>query len=124
MKKTTDYNSFLSPEGQIIYDVLMDHCNAKLKMMDVDNFELSMLANSFSLYADSAKICNESGVSMSFMNDKGGKYEQIRPEYTVMKNEYANILKHSAKFGLNPGDRMKIFKGVKEKKKDPAAGLD
>ena len=34
-----------------------------------------------------------------------------------MKNEYQNILKHSAKFGLNPGDRAKIFAGMKSKKK-------
>ena len=54
---------------------------------------------------------------LSFINDKGGVYEQIRPEYTVMKNAYGNILKHAGKFGLNPGDRDKIFKGLKDKEK-------
>jgi hypothetical protein len=34
-----------------------------------------------------------------------------------MKSEYANILKHSSKFGLNPGDRAKFFKGLGEKEK-------
>jgi phage terminase small subunit len=77
-----------------------------------------MLANSFDLYADNAKVCNTEGVSMEIVTEKGGIYRQIRPEYTVMKNEYGNILKHAGKFGLNPGDRDKIFKKlVQEKKK-------
>ena len=86
-------------------------------MYEADKFEMAMLANSFDLYAEAAKACNEKGISMSFTNDKGGIYEQIRPEYTVMKNEYGNILKHAGKFGLNPGDRDKIFKGLKDDKK-------
>ena len=82
--------------------------------MDVDSYELAMLANSFALYADSAKVCNTEGVSMDV--GKEG-YTQIRPEYTVMKNEYMNIIKHSSKFGLNPGDRAKVFKGLDSKEK-------
>lgn len=109
-------------------------------MYDVDRFELAMLANSFDLYQKSAKYCLDYGVSMSFPSKdapegfddldedekesvresksmkSGGAYQQIRPEYTVMKNEYLNILKHSAKFGLNPGDREKIFKSLTSKK--------
>ena len=76
-----------------------------------------MLANSFDLYAVNADLCNKEGVSMTITTEKGGVYSQIRPEYTVMKNEYGNILKHAGKFGLNPGDRDKIFKGLKEKEK-------
>lgn len=107
---------FLSQTGSVIYEAIKAHCDAKLKMLDIDHYELAMLANSFDVYGRAAKLCNDEG----FAN----KHSQIRPEYTVMKNEYANILKHSPKFGLNPADRMKIFKGVKEKKKDPAADLD
>lgn len=111
---------YLSERGLSIFKELEKHCREKLKMMDVDRHELEMLANAFALYEDCARVCNEDGVSMSFVNDKGGVYQQIRPEYTVMKNEYGNILKHSGKFGLNPGDRDKIFKGLKdEKKKKP-----
>lgn len=123
-------NSFLTEMGQEIFNVILGHC----KKMGIDNsidvFELSMLANSFSLYAESAAYCNKNGVKMVFESDKkgkngnennddkkGGRYEQICPEYTVMKNEYQNILKHSAKFGLNPGDRSKIFGIIRQKKK-------
>lgn len=115
---------YLSEDGKEVYERLIKHCKDKLRMFDIDSLELSMLANSFSLYADSAKICNEKGISMSFTNDKGGVYEQIRPEYTVMKNEYQNILKHGAKFGLNPGDRDKIFKGLKDEKKKKGFNTD
>jgi phage terminase small subunit len=110
---------FLSENGHLIYQELKKHCDSKLKMFDVDSFELMMLANSFDLYARSAEYCLEEGVSMTFVTEKG-TYEQIRPQYTVMKNEYQNILKHGAKFGLNPGDREKIFKKLgteKDKKK-------
>jgi hypothetical protein len=142
MGKTEQFNGFLSGDGQLIFDELTAHCKRKLKMMDVDHFELSMLANSFALYAECARVCNDEGVSMTFgkketgngdddededkkVKAKGGPYQQIRPEYTVMKNEYANIMKHSPKFGLNPGDRARLFKGLdKKEKKKPDEGLD
>jgi phage terminase small subunit len=108
---------FLNYEGRKIFKELDKHCREKLKMMDVDSFELSMLANSFCLYAESAKYCNDNGVKLTFITEKGGEYEQIRPEYTVMKTEYQNILKHSGKFGLNPADRDRIFKSLKDDKK-------
>jgi phage terminase small subunit len=108
---------FLTENGLFIFKEIEKHCKEKLKMYAIDRFEIAMLANSFDLYGESAKVCNERGVSMSFTNDKGGVYEQIRPEYTVMKNEYGNILKHSGKFGLNPGDRDKIFKKLDDGKK-------
>jgi phage terminase small subunit len=76
---------------------------------------MSMLANSMALYFEMAEFLKDNQVKMTFVTEKG-TYEQIRPEYTVMKNEYQNILKHGAKFGLNPGDREKIFKGLKKEK--------
>jgi phage terminase small subunit len=107
---------YLSEQGHRIYVELQKHCK-KLKMMDIDYLELSMLANEFDCYARASKMCNEEG----FAN----KHSQIRPEYTVMKTAYANILKHSGKFGLNPGDRARIFKGLdKKEKKNPVEGLD
>lgn len=112
---------FLSEKGLLILQEIEKHCKDKLKMYDIDKFEMAMLANSFDMYAVNAKVCNTSGVAMTIITEKGGEYSQIRPEYTVMKNEYGNILKHSGKFGLNPGDRDKIFKSLannKPKKKE------
>ena len=108
---------FLTKNGLLIYGEIEKHCAGRLKMMDVDKFEMAMLANSFDLYAVNAQLCNEQGISMTITTEKGGMYSQIRPEYTVMKNEYGNILKHAGKFGLNPGDRDKIFKKLGDDKK-------
>lgn len=107
---------FLSENGILIFKRLQKHVKDKLRMFDIDDLELSMLANSFALYSDAATYCMKNGTSFEFQTEKGGTYKQIRPEYTVMKNEYQNILKHGAKFGLNPGDRDKIFKGLKDSK--------
>jgi hypothetical protein len=138
-----DYAEFLNEKGKIIFDSIKENC-LKLGLWDADDFEIAMLANSFALYAECADYCNRWGVSMQFKQSKKGAnmddeddlavdeqeasgkpqagiYQQGLPEYTVMKNEYGNILKHSGKFGLNPGDRARLFKklseGGKEKKK-------
>lgn len=107
---------FLSKNGLLIYQEIEKHCSEKLKLLDIDHFEMAMLANSIDLYSRMAKYCSENG----FRNE----HEQICPEYTVMKNEYQNILKHSSKFGLNPGDRAKFFKGMDDKKGKKGFNLD
>lgn len=108
--KQTDY---LTEEGREIFKAIKAHCE-KYKIEGIDEYELKMLANCFDLHAKAARVCNEDGVSQ---NPKEGGWAQVRPEYTVMKNEYQNILKHSGKFGLNPADRAKFFKGGKTEKK-------
>jgi P27 family predicted phage terminase small subunit len=106
--------SYLSKSGERVYAALQEHCK-QLKMKDADSFELMMLANCFDIYAQNAEYCRDNGMTQA--PEKGG-WDQVRPEYTIMKNEYQNILKHSAKFGLNPADRDRLFKGLtKEKKK-------
>jgi phage terminase small subunit len=117
MAKTKEFNGFLSPEGEEIFDQLSKHCRSKMKMEEVDDFELAMLANSFDLYAKSASYCHENGIKTIITTEKGGRYEQICPDYTVMKNEYQNIIKHSGKFGLNPADRGKIIGALKSEEK-------
>jgi len=102
---------FLSKNGLLIFQELEKHCSEKMKMYEVDKFELAMLANSFDLYATAAKYCSEHGTKMTILTERG-TYFQINPEYTVMRGEYANVLKHSGKFGLNPADRERIFKSL------------
>lgn len=119
-----EYKSFLTPEGEEIYEAILEHCKANKSSDEIQVFEMAMLSNSLAMYANAAEYCNENGVKMTFINEKtGGQYQQICPEYTVMKNEYANILKHAPKFGLNPADMAKL--GMKKKKKaNPNEGLD
>lgn len=115
----------LNDKGKEIFDRLEKHCREKLEMEDVDTLELSMIANSYALYFEMAEVIQKDGVKFTMTTEKGGEYEQIRPEYTVMKNEYQNILKHSSKFGLTPGDRAKIFKDFgKKTEADPLEALN
>lgn len=114
----------LSEKGSEIYERLKKHCEDRLHMIDVDDIELSMLAYSYALYFEMAELIKNDGVKFTIITEKGGEYEQIRPEYTVMKNEYQNVLKHSSKFGLTPGDRAKIFKDFgKPEEVDPLEAL-
>lgn len=115
--KNEENEGFLTDNGRAIFKKIKEHCQSNNILFAIDDLELAMLANSFDLYSDNAELCNRDGVSMTIITEKGGTYSQIRPEYTVMKNEYQNILKHSSKFGLNPGDRAKIFAGMKKEKK-------
>jgi phage terminase small subunit len=114
--KDMKHDQSLTETGIEIFNRLIEHCET-IGLLDIDSFELSMMANSFDTYFKYAKICNETGATQK---PKEGGWDQVRPEYTIMKNEYQNILKHSSKFGLNPGDRAKIFNMKKkdtEKKK-------
>lgn len=106
---------FLSENGLLIFEQIKQYCKSKLNLMEIDDLELGMLANSFDTYAVNAKFCKDNGQTYD-MPTKTGVYPMVRPEYNIMKNEYGNILKHSGKFGLNPGDRDKIFKGLKDDK--------
>jgi phage terminase small subunit len=115
-----DYLDFLTERGVLIYKAIRNHCK-KYGITDVDLMEMAILANSFDLYATNAKICNESGHTQ---HPKEGGWDQVRPEYTIMKFEYANILKHSGKFGLNPADREKIFSSIKPAKKATGFNLN
>lgn len=107
-----NYNEFLTEAGLIIFEALKTHVS-QLGIKDADSYELAILANSMDIYSQNAKYCKEYGV-VHDMPTKTGTYPMLRPEYNAMKNEYQNILKHSAKFGLNPGDRARLFK-LKEK---------
>lgn len=111
---------YLSAKGKKIFRAIHAHCQKLGIANDIDSFELSMLANSFDLYAVSAAYCNKHGVSQ--MSQSG--WNQTVAEYSVLKTEYANILKHSAKFGLNPADREKLLKNMKEEEDDFELNLD
>lgn len=116
---------YLTKDGKRIFKEIVKHVTDKGIIEDIDVMELSMLANSFDLYSQCASKCNEvDGGYIRPVTGKNGTFDAVAPEYSIMKNEYTNILKHSPKFGLNPGDRAKIFKNVAKKKKDPTDGID
>lgn len=109
--------------------MIIDHLTNSGISADIDTMELSMLANSFDVFERMAETCNsteDGGGFVTIIDTKGGgKMEQVRPEYTIMRNEYSNIMKHSPKFGLTPLDRKKIFGSIEKKKTlDPTGDLD
>jgi P27 family predicted phage terminase small subunit len=108
----------LSKRAKIWFDQIKSHAE-KLGLEEVDDIEMSMLANEYETYFSAMEFCNEHGYALKMESG----YSQIRPEYTVMKGAYHNIVKHSAKFGMTPGDRAKIF-GMKNKNKAVKKGFD
>lgn len=115
---------YLTKRGRVIFYQILNHIKDAGIEYKIDTLELSMLANSYDSFERAADYCNKHGFSKE-IESKQGSFGQIIPEYTVMRNEYSNILKHSPKFGMTPGDRAKIFGGMKKKeKKNPNEGLD
>src|SRR5688572_21011740 len=106
MRKYADFNDFLTDRGRGVYNLLKQHFSEVGTWKESYAFELSMLANSLDLYYKYAQHCNEEGITQTF--ESGAS--QVSPEYTAMKTEYQNILKHSPKFGLNPADLSRLFK--------------
>lgn len=105
----------LTERGKKILKII-EEAAEKTGTEEGDFLEMTMLAFSFQLYFDCAEFIKANGVSMTFTTKEGGEYSQVRPEYTTMKTEYSNILKHSGKFGLNPAARKRIFNAVKPEK--------
>lgn len=107
---------YLSEKGKQIYQVILKHIDRNNWSQDIDDFELSMLANAFDMYEKCALTIQTSGMTQTAKNN----FEIARPEISIMEKVYGIILKHSAKFGLNPGDRKKIFKVIDQKKRKKA----
>ena len=111
-----DPMDYLTRRGRLIFFQIVKHVKDAEIIAAIDVLQLSMLANSFDVFERVADVCNKEGISVELIA-KQGSFAQIRPEYTVMRNEYSNIVKLSASFGLNPGDREKIFSGLKKRAK-------
>ena len=114
---------YLNKRGRKIFQLIVAHLKEAGLDFDIDILQLTMLANSMELYESAAKRLNDlraAGDAEAY--GKGGK---LSTDYQVMQKEYDKIVTHGAKFGLNPGDREKIFGGMKAKKKKSITdGLD
>jgi len=108
---------YLTKRGRKIFSQVIKHITDTGIIFDIDVLELSMLANSFDIYERMSEICNGDDGFTEIVTGKNGSFKQVRPEYSIMKAEYANIIRNSGKYGLTPGDRAKIFGGMKKKEK-------
>ena len=124
MAKPCQPLDYLSERGRKIFFQIRKHIEDNGIMLNIDEYELSMLAQSFDLFDIAATYCKDNGITGEF-NGKNGTFKQVIPEYNVMQQQYDKVLKHSSKFGLNPGDRAKIFGGLKKKeRKSVTSDLD
>jgi P27 family predicted phage terminase small subunit len=114
---------FLGHNGQKIFEAIYKHCQALGIEDDIDTYELSMLANEFDKYHQAAKISAGKGVS-GYVNEFDNGTVQVNAYHTIMKDAYNIIMKHSAKFGLNPADRKKIFNVAAKEKDKKKKGFD
>lgn len=117
MKNFEEFKGFLSERGRGVYALIRKAVQDRGAWDESHALELAMLANSFDLYYTNAEYVRDNTVTMEIATERG-TYYQIRPEYTAMKTEYANVLKHSAKFGLNPTDMKRIFGDLNNKKQE------
>jgi P27 family predicted phage terminase small subunit len=116
---------YLTKRGKKIFSLIIKHIVDSDIIADIDTLELSMLCNSFDIYERMSVICNSEDGFTEMVTGKNGTFKQVRPEYTIMKAEYTNILKNSSKYGITPGDRAKIFGGLKKKeRKSVTSDLD
>ena len=99
--------SYLSKEGKVIFDKIAAHLVEIGISEDINSYELSMLANSFDLYAKAAKEVTDNGYQQ--FNERSHTHT-MTPSYNIMKIEYSNIIKHAPKFGINPVDIQKVMK--------------
>jgi phage terminase small subunit len=120
MAKLIEFEGFLSEQGKEYYFWIKTHVS-QIGIEEIDNIEIAMLANEYDLYFSNMEFCQKHGYS--FVTGSNNGYSQIRPEFTVMKTAYQNILKHSPKFGMNPGDRNKIF-NIKKPVESRSKGFD
>ena len=114
---------YLTKNGRGIFFRLIKHIQEADLDSTIDIYELTMLANSFDLYeaaSERVRLLRDAGDEKAF-----GSSGRLSTDYQVMEKEYSKILKHAPKYGLNPGDRHKIFGGMKKKKRsNPNSGLD
>ena len=114
---------YLTKRGRAIFFRIIKHIKDTGVIADIDTFELSALSNALYLYEVTADLCNKA-IDNGDLYVMNGSNKQVIPEYNTMQQQYALILKHSSDFGLSPGARAKVFKGLKVKiKKDPTAGI-
>tara|TARA_R110001632_G_scaffold89354_1_gene192605 strand:+ start:89 stop:544 length:456 start_codon:yes stop_codon:yes gene_type:complete len=103
--------SYLTNDGIEIYYSICKHLKENKGFAGIDHFEISVVANSFSLYAHAANKCKNGGYTQETQTG----YSQVKAEYTVMKNESINIMKYAEKYGLNQAAREKILAFSKPK---------
>jgi len=98
---------YLPKEAKAIFKRIVKHLDENAATLPIDSIELSMLSMAYYQFEQAAI----EGLAKGFVNDYSTEEKvsiQVNGYQSVMNSAYSNILKHSSKFGLNPGDREKL----------------
>ena len=106
----------LPKQAKEIFNSIVEHVETNASILPIDNLELSMLAMAYHQYFEAMRNGAKEGFLNIYSNDKGNTI-QINGHQAQLNQAYANILKHSPKFGLNVADREKISAFTKTKAK-------
>lgn len=105
---------FLNDNGKAIYKRLSDHCEQNNVLFSIDDIMISNLA--FWLMVQ-WECSEEYGTEAGFIQKTKSGYGQVSPKYAMMVKAQEMVAKLSPPFGITPGDRAKIFSGMKKEKK-------
>lgn len=107
----------LNAKEREVYERLCNHLHENGALMDADAMICTMFAQSMVKYIDAAYKCRGKGTIQTYKNGT----RQISPEYTVFKEERANLLKMGVALGLSPRARldMEYFHEKRDNEADP-----
>jgi P27 family predicted phage terminase small subunit len=105
----------LTKTGKKIYNELKSHCEVNLNMLEVDIYNLEILANCIDQYTIITEALQKKGLIQ--VAPKTG-FEVVRPEVGIAKDLLDKIIRLSDKFGINPLGRNKILGKPKSKTKE------
>ncbi len=109
-----DYTDFLTEDGLKIFHEIIAHLKENNLHKPIDFFEVAVVANAFEIYRLAAKNINENGYKTP---PAQSGYQSVNPDFTVMKECFAQINKGSSKLLLNADSRQRLFKGQLDRKK-------
>ena len=104
---------YLNETGKAILKRLNDHCSQNNILFEIDEIMISNLAFWLMVMWESSADYGTNGFEQT---TKSG-YGQVSPKYAMMVKAQEMVAKLSPPFGITPGDRAKIFSGMKKEKK-------
>jgi P27 family predicted phage terminase small subunit len=97
---------YLSKLGNYYFDKFKLILESRGMAKDEYSTELTLLANEYANYEEAQRTISQDGPYVTYATGA----QQISPAVTFKEKSFANIIKLSAKFGMNPKD-FDVIKG-------------
>ena len=100
----------MDPEAAAVWDRLLPELQSAGRnyIAPVDGVMFAMLCTEIARWWALGKTLKEEGWTYECATGKGGKMWRKRPEGEMYQEALDNVAKLGAKFGITPGDRMRI----------------